>query len=136
MKIEVADYLTLAQVGEHLGSNLRAATRAIARCEAEGLVVKEIILGRKVVHRSKLPIIKDHYFPYYSDAHQKMVEKWGAMGGAAKARNNRAKKALSGETPAEPMPKRPRGRPRKHPRPGESASTSAHASSGTSGKAT
>lgn len=88
MKIDTKDYLTCEQVAEILGGvPKRAVYRAIRRCKAEGLDPTETIWGVMLVKKSALETVKSHYYPYYSDAHQRKVREWGAMGGSTKAAN-------------------------------------------------
>lgn len=85
---KIDDYLTLMQAAAAIGtSNRRSIYRAIERAERAGHVVTAVVLGRRVVPKSAVPILKEHYFPYYSEQHQKMVKQWGSRGGTAKARN-------------------------------------------------
>lgn len=92
MKIELNDYLTVDQAGEAIGSNRRAVYRAIKRAQAAGREVAVTILGKTLVPKSKIGVLKDFYFPYYSEAHQRMVKQWGAKGGAASGVTKRARK--------------------------------------------
>lgn len=104
MRIETNNYLTAADVMQELGCARRGVYRAIARAKAAGHEVTENVLGRTLVKRSSLAVLKKFYFPYYSEAHQAMVKKWGSKGGTAKARNAAArpggrKRAAANGTP-------------------------------------
>lgn len=81
MKIELNDYMTVDEAGEALGCNRRAVYRAIKRARAAGREVTATIVGRVLVLRAKVEVLRQFYFPYYSEAHQRMVKKWGAAGG-------------------------------------------------------
>lgn len=81
MKIDLKDYLTIDEAGAAIGGNRRAVYRAIKRAQAAGRDVSVTILGKTLVPRAKVAVLKDFYFPYYSEAHQKMVKQWGAAGG-------------------------------------------------------
>lgn len=89
MKLDTNDYLTAAQVAEALGTNKRAVYRASARAIAEGHETFVTILGRSLLHKSRVALLKQFYYPYYSEAHQKKVKEWGAAGGATKHANRR-----------------------------------------------
>ena len=89
MKIELDDYLTIEQAAEAVGCNKRALYRAIKRAAEAGLPTTVTILGASVVPKTALAGIKEFYFPYYSDQHQKMVKVWGARGGTQKGVNIR-----------------------------------------------
>lgn len=92
MKIDTADYLTIQDVMRELDCPRRAVYRALKRASESGHECKaEVVFGKRLFRRSALQVIKDHYYPYYSDAHQKMVRSWGSMGGAAKAKNATAR---------------------------------------------
>lgn len=81
MKIDLKDYLTIDEAGAAIGGNRRAVYRAIKRAQAAGREVCVTILGKLVVQKSKIGVLKDFYFPYYSESHQRMVKQWGAAGG-------------------------------------------------------
>lgn len=90
MKIDLDKLWTIAQVGEHMGTNARAVYRALKRAKDDGqpeLCVS--VLGRVLIPVENIPTIKKYYYPYYSDAHQANVKKWGARGGTAKKLNRR-----------------------------------------------
>lgn len=90
--VDVNDYLTITAAMKALGCPRRTLARVISRAEAAGKNVTEEILGRVVIHKSKVDLLKQFYYPRYSEAHQKMVKKWGAAGGRQKGINY-AKKA-------------------------------------------
>jgi biotin operon repressor len=90
MKIDTDDYLTVEQVAERLGTNRRGVYRAIKRAREAGHEVTVNILGRNLLTEKSAVVLKGFYFPYYSEAHQANVKKWGAKGGATKAANRRA----------------------------------------------
>lgn len=87
MQIDLNDYMTLAEVAEALGTNPVGACRAVARCRKEGLTVQATVLGRRMVLRSMLEVIRDHYYPYGSPAHKRMGRVWGHRGGTQKQIN-------------------------------------------------
>lgn len=89
MKIDTNDYLTAKQAADELGAPKRALYRAIARAKEAGHECTAEVLGKTFVKRSSLAVLKQFYFPYYSEQHQAMVKQWGAAGGAAKRDNLR-----------------------------------------------
>jgi hypothetical protein len=89
MKIEINDFLTIEQAAKAVGCNRRALYRAMKRAAEAGLPTTVTILGKTVVPRAAVAGIKSHYFPYYSENHQKMVKVWGAAGGTQKGINSR-----------------------------------------------
>lgn len=95
MKLNPEDYLTVEQAGAAIGGNRRAAYRAVARARQAGKDVTTVIFGRTLVHKSKLAVLKEFYFPYYSEAHQKMVKKWGAAGGRQSGITKRKRNATA-----------------------------------------
>jgi hypothetical protein len=88
--IDPSDYLTIKQVMEALGCPRRTLARAVSRAEAAGKKIVDEFLGKPVIHKSKIKVLKAYYYPYGSPAHQKMVKKWGSAGGTQK-RVNREK---------------------------------------------
>jgi hypothetical protein len=87
VKIETNDYLTAHQVALMMNCNRRAVFRAAKRARQAGEETTVTILGRRLFTQGCVEILKKYYFPYYSDAHQDNVRKWGAMGGLKKAQN-------------------------------------------------
>lgn len=81
MKIDLDQYLTIDQTCEALGCNRRAVYRAIKRAKAAGKDVSVVVLGKILVLKKAVATVKQFYFPYYSEAHQRMVKQWGAAGG-------------------------------------------------------
>lgn len=85
--VETTDLMTVPDVVKALGASRRAVYRAIERAEKAGHTVMTEVLGRRFVLRTALSTLKDHYYPYYSEAHQKMVAEWGRKGGTQKRIN-------------------------------------------------
>lgn len=93
--MDVKEYMTLREAAEAVGTNLRGLFRVLNRCREEGVDPRETVLGRTVIKRSALPILVAHYYPYYSEAHQRRVKEWGAAGGSTKAANRRLREAAT-----------------------------------------
>jgi hypothetical protein len=91
-KIDTAQFMTIDEAAEAVGCNRRALYRCMNRAGFD--TVTTLLFGKRLVLRDKIDVIKANYFPYYSEAHQKMVKTWGAAGGTAKAANR--KKAQQG----------------------------------------
>ena len=85
--IDIKEYLTIQQAMKALGCPRRTLSRAVQRAETAGKKIVDEILGRPVIHKSKIAVLKEYYFPYGSPAHQKMVKKWGSAGGTQKRIN-------------------------------------------------
>ena len=90
MKIDTAKYLTVEQAMEELCCSRRALYRAMDRVGRDN--VSEEFFSRRLILRSKLEVLREHYYPYYSTAHQSMVKKWGSKGGTQKKINRASKK--------------------------------------------
>lgn len=121
MNIDTENYLTISQVAEAMGANKRAVYRAMARATAEGKETFVLLFGRSLLPRENLAVLRSYYFPYYSEAHQSRVKKWGAAGGARKAAN-RAAAGIEPKPPKAPPSdgvKRGRSRPRTNPLPAD-----------------
>lgn len=93
---DLGDYITMKEAALTIGCNYRAIQRAINRAGIDEVTIT--FLGRRLVRIDKLDVIKAHYYPYYSDAHQAMVKEWGRRGGSTKAANR--KKRQSKKKPA------------------------------------
>ena len=99
--MNIEDILSIEDAGIAIGgANNRAVYRAIKRAKADGHECCVEILGRFGVPKDKVETLKRYYYPYYSDAHQAMVKKWGSRGGKAAAvtKRSRRKSSLSGTT--------------------------------------
>lgn len=126
MKIELSDYLTIAEVGAKFNSNKRLAMRILARAAADGNEVRERLLGRVVIHKRHLPLLAKYHFPRGSAAASAAAKRWGRQGGATKAANRRlgeafraaiaarAESGSDGTGAADPQSASPR-RPRRAP---------------------
>ena len=88
MKIDTDKLLTPEQAGERIGANKRAVYRAIRRASEAGEEVVVVLFGRSLVPVEKIEVLRRYYFPYYSEAHQSMVKKWGSAGGKQKKLNS------------------------------------------------
>jgi hypothetical protein len=93
-KINLGDYMTVAEAREALGASQRGIWRAISRAGRDKVCIR--FLDRTLVKKSALAVLKEHYYPYYSEAHQSKVKEWGSRGGKAKAA---AKKAVKKTKP-------------------------------------
>lgn len=91
MKIDTDKFLTVEQAGKRIGANKRATYRAIKRAIADGKTVTVSIFGRTLVPVEAVAVLKEYYYPYYSEAHQRMVREWGSRGGEQKGINARAR---------------------------------------------
>lgn len=92
--MNIEDLLTPEQAAEAIGAtSKRAVYRAIARAKAAGTAVTVRPFGKMLVKRDMLAVLKSYYYPYYSEAHQANVKKWGAAGGAAASVTKRRRKA-------------------------------------------
>lgn len=94
-QIDLKDFVTVAEAREAIGASQRGIWRAISRAGRDKVCIR--FLDRTLVRKSALPLLKQHFYPYYSDAHQSMVQEWGRRGGTAKAKA--AKKAKRSTRP-------------------------------------
>lgn len=88
MKIDLAKYMTIDEAMAEIGCARRSLYRAMERAGIEN--VSEEVLGRRLILRSKIEVIRQRWYPYYSEQHQKMVKIWGAAGGKQKKLNEQA----------------------------------------------
>ena len=91
MKIDTDKLLTVEEAGEQIGANRRAVYRALKRAAAAGKQITVEVFGRTLIPVKNIEVLREFYFPYYSPAHQRMVKKWGAMGGTQKKKNQQAR---------------------------------------------
>ena len=84
MKIDTDKMLTIEQAAEALGApNKRPVYRALKRAAEAGQMLSVSLFGKTLVPLANIKTLKQYYYPYYSEAHQRMVKKWGAAGGTA-----------------------------------------------------
>jgi len=92
MRIDTESLLTIEQAADAIGApNKRPVYRAINRAKADGKEVTIVLYGKTLVPKAKVAVLREYYFPYYSEAHQKMVKQWGAAGGTQKKKNAEAR---------------------------------------------
>jgi hypothetical protein len=93
MKIDTEDLLTIEEAARALGApNKRPVYRALKRASERGEELAVMLFGKLLVPRKNIEALREYYFPYYSDTHQRMVKQWGAAGGRASGVAKRAKK--------------------------------------------
>jgi len=96
--IDPKEYLTMIQTAKKIGCPRRSLYRIIDRLGVAKVCTN--VFGRRLVHKSMLPLIKAEYMPFGSDQRREMAVAAGAAGGTAKARN-RERAASSGTTDAQ-----------------------------------
>jgi hypothetical protein len=90
--METSELLTVAEAMKALGASRRSIYRSIERAEEAGHTVSTVMFARRLVYRKALETLRQHYYPYYSEAHQAKVQEWGRKGGTQKSLNARKKK--------------------------------------------
>ena len=88
MKIDLTRYMTVEEAMAAIGCARRSLYRAMERAGMEN--VSEEVLGRRLILRDKIEVIRQRWYPYYSEQHQKMVKIWGAAGGKQKKLNEQS----------------------------------------------
>lgn len=92
--MNISDYLTYPEAAAILGTNVRGIYRIVDRADAagyEGVRVK--VLGKSVVPKDKIEILRSCYFPFGSDARHDLAVECGRVGGATKGENAAKKRA-------------------------------------------
>lgn len=92
MKIDTDKLLTVEEAGARIGANKRAAYRALKRAAAAGKQITVEVFGRTLIPVKNVEVLREFYYPYYSDAHQRKVKEWGAAGGNTRWAKARAAK--------------------------------------------
>jgi hypothetical protein len=92
MKIDTDKFLTPEEAGERIGANKRAVYRALKRAREAGKQVTVEVFGRTLIPVANIVVLRQFYYPYYSDAHQRKVKEWGAAGGNTRWAKVRAAK--------------------------------------------
>lgn len=83
--IDLKKYMTVTEARDAIGASQRAIWRILDRVGRDKCCIT--FLNRTLVRRDSLDLLKAHYYPYYSEAHQAMVKTWGSEGGNQKAKN-------------------------------------------------
>lgn len=88
MKIDPAEFLTIAEAAEAIGAaGKRAVFRALKRAKDDGEEPTARIFGRTLVKRAAIPTLKAYYFPIGSEQRHEMAVFYGGIGGAKKQAN-------------------------------------------------
>lgn len=90
--IDPKDYLTMIQTAKKIGCPRRSLYRIIDRLGVDRVCTT--VFGRRLVHKSMLPMIRQEYAPFGSDRRHEIAVACGHAGGTAKAKN-RARAAKS-----------------------------------------
>jgi|APGre2960657373_1045057.scaffolds.fasta_scaffold47529_4 hypothetical protein len=83
--IDPKDYLTMIQTAAKVGCTRRSLYRIIDRLGVSRICTTAF--GRRLVHKSMLPLIKAEYAPMGSERRHEIALVAGKAGGTAKARN-------------------------------------------------
>jgi len=112
MKIDTDQMLTIEQAAAAIGApNKRPVYRALKRASEAGRVLSISLYGRTLIPVANVEELKEYYYPYYSESHQRAVKKWGAAGGRKSGVTKRLRKSLEqssdcGTTDKEPEAQR------------------------------
>ena len=88
MSDDFKDYLTIIKAAKALGCTRRTLYRLIDRLDASKIVTPAF--GRQLIHKSKLPMLKEVFLPVGSKRRADAAKVWGSAGGTQK-RINREK---------------------------------------------
>lgn len=99
MKLDTEQFLTINEAVKAIGApNRKAVYRSLKRAEAAGRVLYVEAFGKTLIPVKHVEELKEYYYPYYSEAHQRMVKEWGRRGGTQKGINRRKAQPPSVET--------------------------------------
>jgi len=83
--INTKDYLTLNQAAVKAGCPRRSLYRIIKRLGVDEIVT--VAFGRRLIHKSKIPLIKAEHAPLGSERRHEIAVKYGRKGGTQKGIN-------------------------------------------------
>ena len=83
--IDTKDYLTLNQAAVRAGCPRRSLYRVIERLGVDKIVT--VAFGRRLIHKSKIPLIKAEHAPMGSDRRHEIAVAYGRKGGTQKGIN-------------------------------------------------
>lgn len=96
--MNVSDLLTYDEAAAIIGTNKRRIYRLVARAEAAGYKgVRVRVLGKSVVPKDKIEILKSCYFPFGSAARHELAVECGRVGGTTKGENYAKRRAMEGK---------------------------------------
>ncbi|NBT14409.1 MAG: hypothetical protein EBS56_12655 [Planctomycetia bacterium] len=87
--IDTKDYLTLDQAAARAGCPRRSLYRIIERLGVDKVVT--MAFGRRLIHKSKIPLIKAEHAPLGSDRRHEIAVAYGRKGGTQKGINAAAR---------------------------------------------
>ena len=87
--INTKDYLTLNQAAAKAGCPRRSLYRIIERLGVDEIVT--VAFGRRLIHKSKIPLIKAEHAPLGSDRRHEIAVEYGRLGGTQKGINAAAR---------------------------------------------
>lgn len=87
---DFSEFLTIDKAAKAVGCTRRTLYRLIERAGGESIVTHAF--GRQIIHKSKLPLLKQAYLPLGSKKRAVACRAWGSTGGTQK-RINREKAA-------------------------------------------
>jgi hypothetical protein len=90
MNDEFKEYLTIIQAAKAVGCSRRTLYRVVERIGTDEIVTEAF--GKRLIHKSKVAVIKAAYMPLGSKKHSVAARAWGSAGGTQK-RINREKAA-------------------------------------------
>jgi hypothetical protein len=90
MNDEFKEYLTIIQAAKAVGCSRRTLYRVVERIGTDEIVT--VAFGKRLIHKSKVTVIKAAYMPLGSKKHSMAARAWGSAGGTQK-RINREKAA-------------------------------------------
>ena len=85
------DYMTIDQAAKAVGCTRRTLYRIIDRL-ANGAIFTHAF-GKQLIHVSKLPELREVYFPFGSDKRSEACKVWGGAGGTQKRINREGAKS-------------------------------------------
>jgi hypothetical protein len=83
--INTKEYLTLDQAAAKAGCPRRSLYRIIERLGVESIVT--YAFGRRLIHKSKIPLIKAEHAPLGSERRHEIAVEYGRKGGTQKGLN-------------------------------------------------
>ena len=83
--LDPKDYFTMIQAAKKVGCPRRSLYRIIDRLGVDNVVT--IAFGRRLIHKSKIPLIKAEHAPLGSKRRHEMAKIYGSLGGTMKALN-------------------------------------------------
>ena len=88
--IDTKEYMTIIEAAKKIGCPRRSLYRIIDRVGVDKVCT--MAFGKRLIHKSKLPMLRDSYYPMGTEKRLEALTAWGMTGGRPPAKARAAKR--------------------------------------------